>query len=98
MKTSIEKRRKHAGELLAMLDRLEKDAAKDEDLDGYRAIIAHYDKAIKILRKKKHDGQAAADLITEWSRQRSNLNWYISLKVISRLKLLKTNLKDEAES
>jgi len=98
MKTSIEKRRKHAAELLAMLDRLEKDAAKDEDLDGYRHIIAHYDKAIKILRKKKHNGQAITDLITEWSRERGKLNWYIALKIVSRLKLLKTNLETELES
>jgi len=98
MNTRISKDRKHAGELLALLNKLEKDAAKDKDLDGHRSIIAHYDKAIKILQKKGYHGQVVADIIDSWTKERRKLHWYIALKVVSRLELLKTNLKTERDS
>jgi len=98
MKTRISKDRRHAGELRTLLERIEKDVEKEPPIPWHREIVEHYAKAIKILRKHKHDGSATSILEDEHYRSIQELKDQRRIQCRIKLGKLKNNLEKERNS
>ena len=98
MKTRISKDRKHAGDLLALFKKMERRVEKEAPIPFYQDLLQHYDKAIKILRKHKHEGSAVSDLEDKLYQTNQTLRKAMAQSIARELSNLKNNLEREREA
>lgn len=98
MKARISKDPKHAAELRELLEMVEKEVEKEPPMPFHREIVEHYAKAIKILKKYKHDGSAVSVLEDEHYRSIQELKDQKRIQCRIKLGKLKNDLETERDS